>query len=511
MMGDEAGMAGEGYLPLPDNVPALRLDVRERRITEASAAMASLLACAPDDLVSRRFVELVGPAERSAVGRRLDDVLLLGRDAFGALALSGARADALVEVTAHYVYRGGQRLELAFRRLRRPRTPTPPEEALATTVDEAPPSIKEAAGANGAAPDGVSGTGLDAANAQVVALGLEGATTALAMGVLDSVGVAALGVSPDGMVASATVGAEKRLGMPIGRLLGRGLVDFFDLPPPAAEALRQAREGRLRQTVLSSLAGRPEQVVIDWVPGPEPAGGIALLGGGEATEAPSVQTESDRMQARLLSFVAHDVRECVASVTMGIQAVANELPEASPHAASVQRALREGKRANRMIDDLLLVTRPGRRSGVTLNLDSVLAETADRLHRRAEECGVELVLDLAAAVAVNVDLSSIERAFCNLVENALQATPRGGRVLISSVEEDRITPGARVSVVDSGAGIDAAIQPNIFEPFVTGKASGNGLGLAITRRVVLDHGGQIDFETEEGTGTTFHVWLPSSS
>ena len=223
MMGDEAGTAGDGYLPLPDNVPALRLDVRERRIPEASAALASLLAWAPDDLVSRRFVELVGPAERSAVGRRLDDVLLLGRDAFGALALSGARGDALVEVTAHYVYRGGQRLELAFRRVRRPRTPTPPEEALATTVDEA--------GANGAAPEGVSGTGLEAANAQVVALGLEGATTALAMGVLDSVGVAALAVSPDGTGASAPGGAEKRLGRPIGRLPGRGLVGFFDLPP----------------------------------------------------------------------------------------------------------------------------------------------------------------------------------------------------------------------------------------------------------------------------------------
>jgi signal transduction histidine kinase len=63
-------------------------------------------------------------------------------------------------------------------------------------------------------------------------------------------------------------------------------------------------------------------------------------------------------------------------------------------------------------------------------------------------------------------------------------------------------------VADTGIGIKPELQASVFEPFVTDKEGGSGLGLAIARRVTLDHGGQIDFESEVDHGTTFYVWLP---
>jgi signal transduction histidine kinase len=109
---------------------------------------------------------------------------------------------------------------------------------------------------------------------------------------------------------------------------------------------------------------------------------------------------------------------------------------------------------------------------------------------------------------VLADLSQLERAFDNLVENALQATPHYGLLRVGCRAEDRGRPGVRVTIADTGLGIPADVRPNVFEPFVTTKPAGTGLGLAITRRVVLDHEGQIDFETDHGRGTTFVIWLP---
>ena len=80
---------------------------------------------------------------------------------------------------------------------------------------------------------------------------------------------------------------------------------------------------------------------------------------------------------------------------------------------------------------------------------------------------------------------------------------------VSTRREARGRPGVLISIRDTGVGIQVEKQPLVFDLFVTNKRGGTGLGLAIARRVALDHGGHIDFDSMPGQGTSFHLWLPA--
>jgi two-component system nitrogen regulation sensor histidine kinase GlnL len=122
------------------------------------------------------------------------------------------------------------------------------------------------------------------------------------------------------------------------------------------------------------------------------------------------------------------------------------------------------------------------------------------------------------------DSEQLRQLFLNLGLNALQAmsaSPRKelalrvsvmprSRVLGLPVDKSADRPGVQVEVADTGPGMPAEVRGHIFEPFFTTKATGTGLGLAIAERVVQAHEGLITFESKEGVGTTFRVWLPGN-
>jgi signal transduction histidine kinase len=114
--------------------------------------------------------------------------------------------------------------------------------------------------------------------------------------------------------------------------------------------------------------------------------------------------------------------------------------------------------------------------------------------------------DVPHGLELPVERSRIERVFFNLITNALEAMPHGGQIRIGARQaENRVL----IEVEDTGPGIPRAIRNRLFEPFVTaGKAHGLGLGLALSRQTVLDHGG--DMWTEPADGARFVICLPLS-
>jgi signal transduction histidine kinase len=100
----------------------------------------------------------------------------------------------------------------------------------------------------------------------------------------------------------------------------------------------------------------------------------------------------------------------------------------------------------------------------------------------------------------------MHRAFANLILNAIQAMPNGGKLDISATAQDGFVA---ISVSDTGVGIPVQMIDKLFSPLMTGKAKGTGLGLAVVKRIVDAHAGKISFESEEGNGTRFTVTLPS--
>ncbi len=109
-----------------------------------------------------------------------------------------------------------------------------------------------------------------------------------------------------------------------------------------------------------------------------------------------------------------------------------------------------------------------------------------------------------------LDGHMLRQAVMNLVTNAIQAMPRGGEVRVAAdVEEHPGRSLVRIEVTDQGVGISPQVQSRMFEPFFTTKATGTGLGLAVVKRIIDAHHGEIEVRTAAGLGTTFTLRVPA--
>ena len=243
------------------------------------------------------------------------------------------------------------------------------------------------------------------------------------------------------------------------------------------------------------------------------------------------QAETDRRKDEFLAMLGHELRNPLAAIRNAVF-ILRELEAQEPRAFAAslqgQRAMRliarqrqviERQAGNlaRMVDDLLDVSR------VTLGKIRLDLQTVD-LREAVERClselgmaalaashGLELGVD-AESVAVEGDPVRLEQVICNLLQNSVKYTPRGGRLSVSVRAEAAM---GVVRVADSGIGIPADMLPHIFEPFTQVESSrlhsegGLGLGLPLVRGLVLLHGGRVEARSGgPGRGSEFMVSLP---
>ena len=144
-----------------------------------------------------------------------------------------------------------------------------------------------------------------------------------------------------------------------------------------------------------------------------------------------------------------------------------------------------------------------------VDLGRLVAESLDLVQARAAGQGVTLERDLKPDLPpVPGAVNALRQVALNLLANALQAMPRGGRLRCST--RDRPSEGAiELRVEDTGHGIAEADRPRLFEPFFTTRPAGTGLGLALCREIVLGHGGRIELESSGPCGSVFLVVLPA--
>jgi len=223
-------------------------------------------------------------------------------------------------------------------------------------------------------------------------------------------------------------------------------------------------------------------------------------------------------QARdhMLGVVSHDLRNPIHTIFMSASFVQDILPPGDASGARLQAQVikRSAERANRLIGDLLDVTRMESGRFVLDRRRHVAAALADEAIDVARLAAVESGIDLVRgavdeSVAVLADRDRVLQALGNLVANAFKFTPRGGRVTLSVACDDGL---ARFSVADTGPGIPGEQVPRLFDQFWQGNAAdkrGIGLGLSIVRGIAEGHGGQARVETTPGQGSTFSVLLPA--
>ncbi|MEZ4330386.1 MAG: PAS domain-containing protein [Myxococcota bacterium] len=228
---------------------------------------------------------------------------------------------------------------------------------------------------------------------------------------------------------------------------------------------------------------------------------------------------------RLAGGIAHDFNNLLTAIIGYSDLVLQEL--AGDHAArpDIEEILRAAERAGGLTRQLLAFSRRQVLRPERVDLNAVVADI-DRMLRRLIGEDVELVTELDGGLdAILADPGQIEQVIVNLVVNARDAMPRGGRLEIETanfvcrspqrVESGQLAPGSYVTlrVSDSGIGMDEQTRAQIFEPFFTTKsaAGGTGLGLASVYGIVSQSRGQIAVESRLGRGSTFTLYLPTAN
>ncbi len=223
-------------------------------------------------------------------------------------------------------------------------------------------------------------------------------------------------------------------------------------------------------------------------------------------------TQAQRMEAigRLAGGIAHDFNNLLQALMTHAQllrAHAEDAAKVRLEASELEQGVSRGASLTRQ---LLLFSRRETTQPELLDLNQVLRSATAMLRRLVHE-NVAIELELSGRpVAVEADRGQLDQVLMNLVVNASDAMPDGGRIAIRS---DHGGDEVWFEVEDSGNGIPEAIREHIFEPFFTtkGAGKGTGLGLSVVHGIVAQHGGRVDLTTQEGHGSCFRVVLPGAA
>jgi signal transduction histidine kinase len=166
----------------------------------------------------------------------------------------------------------------------------------------------------------------------------------------------------------------------------------------------------------------------------------------------------------------------------------------------------EVNRLHFIVTQFLRAIRPTSPSLEISDVNELLEESLGFLSEEVRNRGIEVNLNLRDDLPqLPVDRDQLKQAFYNLVRNSSQAMKGGGYL---NIESDMDDFHLKISFTDTGGGISAEDMSKIFNPFFTTKSTGTGLGLLIVRRIVREHGGEIEIESNEGRGTTVRLLLP---
>jgi two-component system sensor histidine kinase HydH len=211
---------------------------------------------------------------------------------------------------------------------------------------------------------------------------------------------------------------------------------------------------------------------------------------------------------RLLAGVAHEVRNPLAGIRSTLQ-LWQRLPNQARPPASMDALLGAVDRLETLVSRLLYFARSGYDKRKPVDLNALVRDTVALLGARAEAQGVSWELDLEPDLpAVPGSPQALHQVVLNLATNALQAMPAGGRCRFRTAARSG-GRGVELRIGDTGPGVPDTARAHLFEPFFTTRPEGTGLGLALCREIVLQHGG--DIALEPGPGAIFRVTLPAEA
>jgi PAS domain S-box-containing protein len=217
----------------------------------------------------------------------------------------------------------------------------------------------------------------------------------------------------------------------------------------------------------------------------------------------------------LAASIAHELNNPLATVSLRAENLLMQMPEDSDQRKPLEIVVQEVDRMAALVKNLLQFSRRRHRQVSTVDVREEIANSIEFVHYHLRSHQIEVVREFSDPLpTIQADRQQLRQLFLNLLTNANDAMPAGGKLTVrTAVSHLAETSAVAIELADTGEGITAENMEKIWDPFFTTKpeGKGTGLGLAIARRIVEEHGGAIEIQSEFGHGTTVRMVFPATS
>ncbi len=227
------------------------------------------------------------------------------------------------------------------------------------------------------------------------------------------------------------------------------------------------------------------------------------------TEAQLIRSEKLAALGQLAAGIAHEIRNPLTSINILIHSLRDKPSDEERHQEDLRVIEEEIHRINEIVDQFLRFAKPAPPLLQEADVLSLFEETLQLLKPQIEKQRISVQKEFPSLPPTVLDREQMKQVILNLLLNALQAMPGGGRLRLSGqvLEDNR---WIQLSIQDTGVGIPPEDMNKLFDPFFSTKEGGVGLGLSIAHRIIDQHRGKIQMESTPGQGTLFTLWLPIS-
>ena len=209
-------------------------------------------------------------------------------------------------------------------------------------------------------------------------------------------------------------------------------------------------------------------------------------------------------------MIAHELKNPLGIIKGSVDIIAKDGTKAKVRDTMIEYIQDEVKRLNRLVEDFLSFARPNPAHKSLININQMITRIINLIPiPEFKEKEISLNVQLSKEISeVNIDEHQINQAIVNLTNNAIQAIPEKGEIILKTGKSGN---GILITIMDTGIGIPDEEKEKVFEPFFTKKQRGTGLGLAVVKKIIDNHRGEIKITDRENGGTAFSLWLPMNS
>ncbi len=350
-------------------------------------------------------------------------------------------------------------------------------------------------------------------------------------------------INAEGTITDVNTATERATGRSRDELIGSDFSDYFTEPGRARAGYKRAfTEGVVKDYPLAirHKSGRETDVLYNATVYRDEGGTVqgVFAAARDITDRKRAEEELQRYSAHLedlveertaqlkdserlagigqtAAMIGHDLRNPLQALQFTLELeqkyfeAMNSDVQADPRVAKAAQLFSNMEQQiqymDKIVSDLQDYARPLTLEPEETNIIALIEETLSVL---TIPDSISVRISVPASITATVDPHLTERMLANLILNAVQAMPEGGKLTIGAARRENTVA---ITVRDTGEGVSQQMRETLFSPLTTGKAKGTGLGLAVVKRIAEAHSGTIEFETEEGKGTAFIVTVPAGN